>query len=278
MRVGIGIGSTGPQSEPSLLLECALAVEEAGFDDVWLPDRMVVTPEEGDSGRCLDPLAILAWLAGQTKRVGLGMAALILPYRPPLLTAKTLATLQELSEDRLLLGVGVGWKPQDFQVLGVPRSERGRRTDETLQFLEDCFAQDVVEAHGQPFLFLPRPKKPPIYVGGAGDHAMRRTIRYGDGWMPMLPWYIDRPDTIKPSALPAATALLREMAEEAGRPRPEVVVGLDFDPEKPQAVPERLGILREAGVDGIVTGAYFETAPEFRSNLEFFSEFVRDSD
>ena len=96
--------------------------------------------------------------------------------------------------------------------------------------------------------------------------------------MPMLPWYIDRPDTIKPSELPAATALLSEMAEEAGRPRPEVVVGLDFDPKAPEAVPERLGILREAGVDGIVTGAYFETAAEFRSNLEFFSENILESE
>ena len=273
MRIGLGIASTGPQSRPATLLECARAVEDAGFSDVWLPDRIAVTPEESpETGRCLDSLSTLAWLAGQTKHVGLGMSALILPYRPPLLTAKTLATLQDLSGRRLLIGAGVGWKPLDFEVLGVPRSERGRRMDETLQFIHQCFEDDIMTANGQDFIFLPRPQKPPLYIGGAGDHALRRTIKYGDGWMPMLPWFIDRPDTVAAKELAPTCALLREMAEEAGRPRPEVIVGVDFDPKSAQDLSERFELMQEAGVDGIVTGAPFEGADEFKRNLEFLFE------
>lgn len=176
-----------------------------------------------------------------------------------------------------VLGVGVGLKPSDFQALGGPRSERGRRTDETLRFFNEYFENDVMEAHGQKFLFLPRPERPPIYIGGAGDHALRRAVEFADGWMPMLPWWIDRPDTVRPDALAEQTALLREMAEEAGRPRPEVIVGLDFDPKDAQAGRERMGVLHEAAVDGVVTGAPFEDVAEFRRNLEFLREHVLEA-
>ena len=91
---------------------------------------------------------------------------LILPYRPALPTAKAIATVQELSGGRLRLGVGVGWMEAEFRALGVPRARRGRDTDETLAFLKRCFEADVVRANEQDFLFLPRPPRPPIYVGG----------------------------------------------------------------------------------------------------------------
>ena len=277
MRIGVSVSSTGIQSEPSLLLACVMAAEKAGFADIWMQERMAIAPDDSQSGggRCLDPLAALAWLAGQTHQIGLGMSALILPYRPALLTAKTVATIQELSGNRLRLGVGVGWMESEFRALGVPRNERGKRTDESLAFLNRCFENDRMESHGQEFLFLPRPQRPPIYVGGAGDHALRRTVQFADGWMPMFQFWRNRPDTITPEELGAQITRLHEMAAEAGRPTPpEVVLGVAFDPKEPQQTVERMQLIREAGVNGLVTGAHFENLDDFRRILDFLDEHV----
>ena len=217
MELGITLRNMGPQSSRELLLECARAAEDVGLDSVWVTDHIAIPPDdaEGSGGRYLDPLATLAYLAGATERIGLGVGVLILPYRPPLPTAKWVATVQELSGGRLRLGVGVGWMKPEFRALGVPRSRRGADSDAVLELLNRCFdaADDVVEENGQPFLFLPRPARPPIFVGGAPPHAFTRVIRYGDGWMPM---------SGDPDALRAPIAELRRMAQEAGRPVPEV--------------------------------------------------------
>ena len=143
MKFGIALRSMGPQSEPEMLLACAQAAEAAGLDDLWVQDHLAIPPDdaEGSNGRYLDPLATLAWLAGQTESIGLGTGVLILPYRPPLPTAKWVATVQELSGGRLRLGVGVGWMKAEFRALGVARERRGRITDETLEFLQRCFGR-----------------------------------------------------------------------------------------------------------------------------------------
>ena len=267
MEVGISVRSMGPQSRPETLLACVQAAEEAGLADVWIQDHLAIPPDdaEGSGGRYLDPLTALAWLAGRTERIGLGVGVLILPYRPPLPTAKAIATVQELSGGRLRLGVGVGWMKPEFRALGVPRSRRGAISDETLDFLHRCFADDVVTAHGQEFLFLPRPPRPPIYVGGAGEHALRRSARFGEAWFPMLP---------DPEALRAGVARLAELAEEAGRAAPGVVNLAAFDPRAPEAVEGRLATLREAGVTKLVVGTRYQDADGFLRQLDFVREHV----
>src|SRR5262245_34493242 len=187
VELGIAVRSMGPQSRPEVLLACVRAAERAGLADVWVQDHVAIPPDdaEGSGGRYLDPLTALAWLAGQTSRIGLGTGVLILPYRPALPTAKAVATVQELSGGRLRLGVGVGWMEAEFRPLGLPGSRRGGIADATLELLLRCFAADVANANGQDFLFLPRPQRPPVYVGGSGEPALRRAVRFGDGWMPM---------------------------------------------------------------------------------------------
>src|SRR5690606_15860910 len=113
-------------------------------------------------------LAVLAYFAALTSRIELGVSVLVLPYRPALPTAKWLATIQELCGGRLHLGVGPGWLESEFRALGVDARQRGRRCDETLDFIRACFdaPDDVIEAHGQSVYFRPRPACPPIYVGG----------------------------------------------------------------------------------------------------------------
>ncbi|MEE2777350.1 MAG: TIGR03619 family F420-dependent LLM class oxidoreductase, partial [Acidobacteriota bacterium] len=216
MKLGILLRNSGPTSTPEVVRGCARAADDAGLDSLWVNDHIAIPPDDADGsgGRYLDPLATLAFAAGATRRIGLGVGVLVLPYRPPLPTAKWIATIQELSEGRLLLGVGVGWMEPEFRALGVDRRRRGRDTDELLDFLATCFAEDRVERNGQPFLFLPRPARPPIFVGGGPAHAFRRIVTWGDGRMPM------GADVGK---LAPKIAQLRDMCHEASRPTPEAI-------------------------------------------------------
>lgn len=264
MQLGIAVRSMGQESRPEILLACVRAAEDAGLADVWVQDHIAIPPDDaaGSGGRYLDPLTALAWLAGRTSRIGLGTGVLVLPYRPPLPTARAVATVQELSGGRLRLGVGVGWMQAEFRALGVPWARRGRISDETLAFLHRCFASDVVEAQGQPFLFLPRPQRPPIYVGGAGEHALRRTVAWGDGWMPM---------SHDPARLAAPVARLRELAAEAGRSTPEVIAFGAFDPGNAETIPARIAALAELGVTRMIAGLRYEDAAAFARHVEFLA-------
>lgn len=256
MKLGVTIRVMGPQSTRDTVADCARAAEDAGFDDLWVSDHIAIPPDdaEGSNGRYLDPLATLAFLAGRTERIGLGTAVLILPYRPPLPTAKWVATVQELSGGRLRLGVGVGWMEAEFRALGVDRTRRGVLTDETLQFLVDCFADDHVSAHGQEFLFRPCPERPPIYVGGAPPHALERTVRYGDGWMPMAR---------DPAELAAPVEALAKRASAAGRPAPEVVVLSGLRLDDGGRARERLEAFARAGATHFVCGLRYDDAREY---------------
>ncbi len=263
MEIGITLRNMGPQSSPAVLLACARLAERARLASVWVTDHIAIPPDdaEGSGGRYLDTLVTLGWLAGATERIGLGSGVLVLPYRPPLPTAKAVATVQELSGGRLLLGVGVGWMEAEFRALGVPRSERGRRSDETLAFLDRCFRERVPERHGQAFLFEPKPAKPPILVGGAARHAIPRVLTHGDGWLPM---------GTDPDKLRSPVAELREKAREAGRPRPQVVAmgGL---PMQAPAARERLAALRDAGIDQVVAAARYQSVDDFAALVDYLA-------
>lgn len=255
MKLGISIRAMGPSASASVMERCAREAEAAGLDDLWLPDHVAIPPEdaEGSDGRYLDVLASLAWLAGRTERIGLGTGVLVLPYRPPLPTAKWLATIQELSGGRLRLGVGIGWMDAEFRALGLDRHRRGSDSDRVLAFLHHCFdaTEDVAEANGQRFYFRPRPPRPPIFVGGSGSHALERAARYGDGWMPMQS---------DPAKLAPAVRELRERFDAHGRGEPEVVTfgGVSSDPGEGA---EQLARHAEAGVTRLVSGARYGTDP-----------------
>jgi probable F420-dependent oxidoreductase len=271
MKLGLYLRSMGPQSTRDTLVACARAAEAAGMDDVWVGDHIAIPPDdaEGSGGRYLDPLATLAYLAGMTERIRLGVGVLVLPYRPPLPTAKWVATIQELSGGRLTFGVGVGWMPAEFRAVGVPYEERGRRTDDTLAFLHACFAGDEVEANGQRFLFLPRPPRPPILVGGAPGPAFRRALRFADGWMPMVPPGSD------PAALAPAIADLRKRFADAGKPPPEIVVATTFPVDDPPAAAARARAFATAGATALVHAARYPDAPAFTQAAEVLATTVR---
>jgi probable F420-dependent oxidoreductase len=268
MQLGIAVRVMGAQSDRETLVACAQAAEAAGLDDIWIADHIAIPPDdaEGSDGRYLDPLTTLAYLAGKTGRIGIGTGVLILPYRPPLPTAKAIATVQELSGGRLRLGVGVGWMEPEFRALGVSRRRRGRLTDEALSFYLRCFASDEVERNGQRFLFRPRPERPPIFVGGGAPHALARAARFGDGWMPIAR---------TPAQLAPQVEDLRTRFSAAGKPAPEVVMLTQLDLSDPTRAVTQARAFAAVGVTRLVHADRYATADEFRARAERLGGAVR---
>ena len=264
MHIGAIVRNMGDQSTPAVMGACARAAEEAGLESVWVVDHIAIAPDdaEGSNGRYVDPLISLAWLAGVTSTIRLGVGVLILPYRPALPVAKQIASLQELSGERLLLGAGIGWMDAEFRALGVERRHRGRIADATLAFLHDCFEHDEVTANGQPFLFRPRPARPPIYVGGRPPHALRRAATYGDGWMPMR---------MTPEKLPSARAEYAEHCAAAGKAVGEVVVVGELPLDDAGASAQLLHGFDEAGAARFILSGRYADADDFRLRLDAFA-------
>lgn len=263
MKLGLYLRNMGPQSTPATILACARAAEAAGLDELWLADHVAIPPDqsEGSGGRYLDPLATIAFLAGATERIALGTGVLVLPYRPPLATAKWIATIQELSGGRFLFGVGVGWMEAEFRAVGVPYAERTRVTDATLDFVTRCFAGDEVVSNGQPMLFLPRPARPPILVGG-GPRTFARIARWADGWMPLLGKGAD------PEALRAPIATLHDRMREVGRGAPEVAVLTELPLDDPSAATACLDALAGVGATRVAHVWRYADADDFRRVAE----------
>ena len=261
MHIGVMVRNMGDQSTPATMAACAGAAEAAGLESLWVVDHIAIAPDdaEGSNGRYVDPLISLAWLAAITREIRLGVGTLVLPYRPALPVAKQIASIQELSGGRMLLGVGIGWMEAEFRALGVERRRRGQVSDETLAFIRRCFAHDEVAANGQPFLFRPRPPRPPIYVGGAAPHALRRAAAYGDGWLPI---------GMNPEELPAARAEYAEICAAAGRPAGDIVVMGNLPVSDTGAAAERLHDFREGGARRFVFAGRYAGEREFRSRLD----------
>ncbi len=261
MQIGVTLRNMGEQSTPELMLACAQAAEQAGMESLWITDHIAIPPDdaEGSGGRYLDTLTTLAWLAGHTSSIKLGSGVLIVPYRAPLPTAKQIATLQTLSGERLLLGVGIGWMDAEFRALGVDRHQRGAITDRTLAFLRDCFAEDVLSANGQAFLFRPRPAKPPILVGGRAPHALQRAVQWGDGWLPMAR---------QPAQIADDVALYHQLCRDAGKPPGSVSVMTSLPLDQPEAGREMLAEYEDMGVERIVCGMAYEALEEYQAGLQ----------
>src|SRR5467141_768215 len=192
MQVGIHLPQIGRKAGPEAIRRAAIQAEELGFADVWTSEHIII-PKGAPyppSALFYDPILTLTWAAAFTKRVGLGTSVLVLPMRHPLPLAKELATLQTLSEGRLILGAGVGWMAAEFAALGVPFRERARRMDEGIAMMQAVWGEDPVSFPACHILasitdmrMLPQPIKPiPIWIGGSSDAALARAVRLAEGW------------------------------------------------------------------------------------------------
>ncbi|MBI3759420.1 MAG: LLM class F420-dependent oxidoreductase [Deltaproteobacteria bacterium] len=268
MKYAIAIRNMGPQSTRETMRACARTAEQLGFDALFVSDHLCIPPDEteGSGGRYLDVLASLAFLAGVTDRIRLGVSVLVLPYRPAVLTAKQVATIQELSGGRMILGVGVGWMKREFEALGLDKRLRGRTSNETLRVLRHLFTTQAQAYSGDrvsfpAFVFEPRPKCPPIWIGGNGDAAIARVLEFGDGWHPMLP-----ADKLKPAVID-----LKEKLKSRGRDDVDIVVRRGFRLDDVAAARAKIEAEREAGATYFIfdLGRY-ENEREFATQSEIF--------
>jgi probable F420-dependent oxidoreductase len=186
LRLGVSLQPRWPLHDGASVLRAARHAEELGFDHVAVGNRLL------DSGLGLDsdPLVLLSAVAGVTTRLRLLTSVLVAPYYPALVLANQAATLDVVSGGRLILGVGTGWNPDEFDAVGVSARERGARTDDHLAAAKVLWTQRPADFDG-PFTALRAahlgvppvtPGGPSIWVGGHSDAALRRVLRFGDGW------------------------------------------------------------------------------------------------
>jgi probable F420-dependent oxidoreductase len=191
MEFGICIPHYGKVLDVRKIIENVQYAEQMGFDSVWVTDHIIV-PKTMDliyRDNMLEPVTLLSHLAGLVPRVKLGTSVLILPYRNPVVLAKMLATIDQLSGGRLIVGVGGGWMTEEFAALGTPYAEQRQVSDECLRVMRETWTKDTVSFYGQYTSFqemkvspLPAQKHLPIWVGGVSPRARRRAAEFGDGW------------------------------------------------------------------------------------------------
>ena len=209
MKFGVMFANVGPFGQAEGLTHLARTAEAVGFESLWTVEHVVVPKgyqspypyaKEGkmpgpEESPIPDPLVWLGFAAAVTKTIRLATGILILPQRHPLYVAKELATLDQLSGGRALLGVGIGWLAEEFQALGVPFEERMARTDESIRALRSLWADGPSKFDGKHYRWAalesnPKPRQRPgvpIVVGGHTPGAARRAARLGNGFFPARP-------------------------------------------------------------------------------------------
>lgn len=153
MKVGVNLLNFGPAVSPDSLARWTQICESIGYHLVMISDHIAITPDV--QGRYpapfYDPFTALAWLAGKTTKIELGTTVIIIPYRSPLLTARMGASIDQMSNGRFILGVGVGWAQQEFDALGVPFHQRGAMTNDYLDAIKKLWTHEIA-SHEGPFV------------------------------------------------------------------------------------------------------------------------------
>ena len=240
MEYGFYLPNSGAGAEPDALADIAKLGDRLGFYCMVMPDHIlqpnqvnstypysltgdILAAGQSGDGEWPEQITTLAYLAGVTERIRLVTSVMIIPYRNPILTAKMLSTLDMLSKGRLILGAGVGWMKEEFELLNTePFAERGAVTNEYLRAFIELWTKDDPKFEGKyvnfsDITFLPKPVQkpyPPIWIGGQSKPAIRRAAQIGDCWHPVgaIP-----AAPLEPEELAENLVLLHQYAEKAGR-------------------------------------------------------------
>jgi probable F420-dependent oxidoreductase len=304
MKFGVVTGNFGTfEEDPGVdgCLRVAAEAERLGFDSVWVHDHVVMpsnvrstylynqtgaSPFRVDQ-YIYDPLAVMAAIGAQTSRVGIGTSVLIVPYRNPLVLAKTLSTIDRISHGRVILGIGVGWMEEEFQALGIgdQYAHRGTVTDEYIAVCIDLWTQDGpssfrgrwVDYDGVGALPLPvqRPHIP-IWVGGKTPAAIRRVARYGSGYHTVAS---------SPEQVAAEVAAVHAEMEKVGRDPAELVVSMLWaflGAEGAEQIIDAVGRYAEAGLHhlvgipwvGSIDGARWSASDRLTATLDNMARFA----
>ena len=247
VKIGLAGASVMAREGRESFLAYVDAAEEQGWDSVWFSDRIV-----GSAWR-MDPLAGMAIVTGRTEKLKFGTGVLLMSVRSPVATAREVATIDLLSNGRLVLGVGVGQEsPAEYEAMGVRKRDRGKRLDEAIMVMRRLWSEERVTYESE-FLKLTdasigvRPKQAnvPIWIGSRSEAGLRRTGRVGDGWLPTQ---------LTPDEVSAGIARINAYAAEAGREIPDDHFGLQISSYMveqgtvPDHVKERFLLQRRADV------------------------------
>ena len=236
MKLGVGLPVSGTWATPDRIQQIAARAEELGYDSLWTFQRLLAPEGLAEPYRSvLDPVVPLAFVAATTWRIRLGVAVLNMPFVPPIVVAKQLATLDILSGGRVEAGLGTGWSAEEFAAVGASLSERGARAAEYVSVLRTLWTEKEPEHHGRFYhvpkaAFEPKPvqARVPVLLGGSAPAALRRAGRIADGW-------ISSSQAAHTDMRPMIQ-LVREAAEQVGR-----------DPETLRFICRGAVRLREAG-------------------------------
>ena len=226
MDIGITARVSSNSIDPAIL---ARRAEELGFESFWLPEHPIlpvnttsryggtadgsIPASMADIG---DPLIGLARASAATTSIKLGTAISLVPEHNPLLHAKQIATLDQVSNGRFLFGIGAGWLQEETEIMGGDFRHRWGQTREHILAMKQLWTQEEAEFHGRfvdfpPVRCSPKPLQsphPPVYLGGFAANVFKRVVEYGDGWMPVR---------VDEEQVRMGRATLDELAEAAGR-------------------------------------------------------------
>jgi probable F420-dependent oxidoreductase len=258
MQFGFGAPVSGPLSKPRDLARIVQGGEEMGYDYCTISDHVAIPRDMeakypySDTGEFPgraggdrhEQLTCVAFVAAKTEKLRLVTSVTVVPHRPPVLTAKIIATIDNLSEGRFTWGIGVGWCREEFEAIGTePFRERGAVTDETIAVCRELWGNENPSHHGKyanfsNIFFEPRPvqSRIPVWVGGESGPAMRRTAKLGDAWYPIGTNPANRLDTL--GRLDAQWTKLRGLAQASGRDVNAVKLTYRFS-QMGAAIPER---------------------------------------
>ncbi|TQJ29955.1 LLM class F420-dependent oxidoreductase [Microbacterium sp. SLBN-146] len=242
MKLGISELFTGSDARAgSWSTDAAQLIEEIGFTSVWLPEHVVFFPEYRsqypyESGGAqevnrmlgvIDPLVLAASIGAATTTLRIGTYVFVVPQRNPIITARQVASIDQLTGGRFEFGVGVGWAEEEYAALDVPFARRGARMNEYLAAMRALWSpEELTEFSGEfvefpPLYCFPKPAQPrlPIIVGGNSDASLRRIVEYGDGWAGYSQTFDDIEAFIAKlsTAMEAAGRQMSELSLKVGR-------------------------------------------------------------
>jgi probable F420-dependent oxidoreductase len=283
VEIGLHLPHVGPLANREQLTEFAQFAEHRGFDSLWVSDHVVVPrtitsryPYSPDGSfplppdlPFLEPLATLLFVAAVTQRVKLGTTILVVPMRNPVITAKTIATLDVLSSGRSILGAGAGWMAEEFELLDVPFEKRGARLDDYLGVIKALWTEDQPSFKGKYYSiddvgFAPKPSRkphPPIWIGGHSAPALKRAGRLGDAWHAAY---------IGPEVVSKQYQEVRRHAEAAGRDPDSVAltVRTRLPLNDADRTIEQLERCREIGVSHLVSESFGADLGKIKSLID----------
>ena len=214
-----GIAMRNFQAFPDLpdaqqLIEYGVRMEELGFESVWVWDHILLGVDPHFP--IIDALSLLTAVAARTEKIKLGTGILVLPLRNPLVLAKQLSSMDQISKGRLVLGMASGWYKREFDAVGIDFHKRGKIMDQNLEILQRLWTEDMVSGEFPPHnmresVMFPKPyqkPRPPILIGGYVDAVLKRAALRGDGWLTYF---------YTPEGFSEDWAKIRSFAEEGGK-------------------------------------------------------------